>query len=160
MRAQLVVDPVLVALVEQIKVLVPERRQEAVGVAELADAPVRGGGAQLVAADLAALRDEDLKEALGGEDLHRQDRRGAVRRQDDSAASGVAKEGAHDEPGAAPVGARVHPKHGVGRTVAGLQDGLDVGLGEGHFRRLWGRVRLHRDKAARHTKTVPVSPCS
>jgi hypothetical protein len=43
-RAQLLVDPVLVALVEEVEVLVAERRQEAVRVAELPDAAVRRGG--------------------------------------------------------------------------------------------------------------------
>jgi hypothetical protein len=74
MRPQFLIDAVFVALVEKVEVLRPERRQEAVGIEELAVFAVGILRPQLVAEDLFA-RDEQLEESLGRDHRHRVRRR-------------------------------------------------------------------------------------
>ena len=58
---QLVEDAVLVALVEQVQVLLAQRGQKTVGIGELPDFPTRIGRSQLVAENSAASGDEGLE---------------------------------------------------------------------------------------------------
>ncbi len=70
MGAKFLVDAVLVALVEEIEVLFAERGQEGIRIVELADLTAVPRGAKLVGIDGLALRNEDLEETLGREQLH------------------------------------------------------------------------------------------
>src|SRR5476651_2013693 len=70
MRAELLVNAVLVALAEKIKVLLAQRRQKTIGIEELPDLAARIGRAELVAEKLGALRDEYLEHALGRDPSH------------------------------------------------------------------------------------------
>ena len=136
--AELVVDPVLVAFVEQVEILLAERRQEGIGVGELADLAAVEPGAEDIAEDVRLPRDENFEEPLGRQLVHRPPRRAArhqrrlLSRVNHRALGGLADECPHHHADAAAVFGRVHPQQVVGTALLGIEEGFEVGLGDFH----------------------------
>ena len=127
--AELFVDPVLVALVEEVQVLVAERGQEAVRIEELPDLPAGIGGPQLIFEDLGPLGDRHFEEPLGGQPRHRRHAAPGGVRLDHLAADAPRRKARTTTPCR-----RVHAEHRMGIGVTGLQERLEVGFGDEHRR--------------------------
>jgi len=136
MGAQLGVDPVFVALVEEIEVLGAERRQETIGVMELADLAVVFGRAQHIAEDLGLLWDEHLEETLRGDQLHRPGL--AVGLVHHLALRCTLQKGAHHDALGTRLGGGVHAQPVMGLSLRGLKEFRQFGGGDQHER---GRFR-------------------
>ena len=138
MRPQLLVNPVFIALVEQIHVLFAERGQEGIRIVPLPDSTGVELDPQLVAEDLLRPRDEDFEQTLRRQLLHRPARRaaghdgGMITRVDDRAFRGVVDQGTHDQSAAAAAFFRVHAQQVVGLALLGRQQRFQVGFGGFH----------------------------
>ncbi len=113
--AELVVDPVLVALVEEVEVLVAQRRQEAVGVAELPDPPVapRSRAARR-RTPRSRFGMKTSKSPSGASRFIGKAAGGFSPVRTTSQDGGVAQERPHHQAADAAVGARMHPEDGMG----------------------------------------------
>jgi len=137
-RPELGVDAVFVALVEEIKVLLAQRRQKRIRVVELPDLAAVQLHTQLVAEDLGLPGDENLEETAGRELFHRPAGRGSGHERDGVAGvdygafRGFPDEGTHDHPFAAAPFRRVHAQQAVGLVVFGFEQGFKLGLGDFH----------------------------
>jgi len=131
-RAELLVGAVLVALVEKIKVLLPERRQETIGIEKLPQLAARIARAELVFENLRPLRNKNLEHALRREARHRKFPPRLAREIDDLAAFGAANHRAHDHALRLAVRDRMHAEHGVRRCMFRFDEGGEVGLGKNH----------------------------
>ena len=110
-RAEFLVDEVLVALVEQVKVVVADRWQERIRVPELPHMPARVGGAELVFEHVGLARDRHLEEAGGICLLHLP--RGLRALRDDLATDRTRQERPHHDPGRRARSLPVHSKVGM-----------------------------------------------
>ncbi len=140
--AELLVDAPLRPLVEQVQVLVAQRRQKRVRIAELPGLAVRAARAELVSEDLRPLRDEHGEQPLRGQARHRP--LPAGRLLDDGARRRLAQEGAHDHPALAAGDQRMHAEPVVRGGVLRSEQRLDFYPGKQHRDLKWPAGRRRR----------------
>ena len=112
-RSEFLVHPVLVALVEEVKVLLAQGRQETVRVEKLPDLAVGPRGAQLITKDALPARDENLEEPRLRHALHRDPLRRRRLQINNLASRHVAEEGTRHHAFHLPARHRVHPEDRV-----------------------------------------------
>lgn len=131
--AELVVDPMLIALVEEVEVLLSQGRQERVGIMPLPRLPVILGHTQLVGKHFAAARNEALVESFGSEGLHRPDlARGRINHR---ACHAVTDERPDHHASRAPDAMGVHAQLIVRPIGRRIQEALERGRWQDHGKR-------------------------
>ncbi len=123
MRAELFVDAVFGAFVEQIQVLRPERRQESIGVKKLPQFPAPVLDAQQITKHLSPTGNKHLEHAGLIQPGHCPGF--APARIDHRATHRLAHQGPHDEAALTSLHAGVHAEHGMRSGVPGVQQGVE-----------------------------------
>ena len=133
----------LVALVEQVKILAAQRRQEAVRIEELADLAVGIRSPQLITEKALPLGDHALEDPLWRQERHGMGRRFRRIELDHLAGGRAAQERPGYETRRPSVSDRMHPQDGMRRGVLSLEERGQVGLGKNHalrgLRVTWAR---------------------